>query len=173
MDFIKAGDGTIHLGHDGGFGRANIGLPLGIWNANGNVGIGTLNPQEKLSVNGKVRVHEIKVQLDGWSDFVFDKKYQLMPLNQLEAYIANNGHLPAIPSAAEVIKNGIELGEMNKRLLQKIEELSLYVIQQEKRLLDQEVKALEQSKLNQRQSENISILLKHIKKTGTKTKLML
>ena len=168
VDFIKAGKGTIHLGYDGGFGRANIGLPFGIWNAQGNVGIGTVNPQEKLSINGKVRAHGIKVELDGWSDFVFEKEYRLMPLAHLEAYINKNGHLPEIPTAQQVAREGIELGEMNRKLLQKIEELSLYVIKQEKRMNEQETRFSRLEKLNGLLSDNISQLRQQLKKVNTK-----
>jgi hypothetical protein len=101
-------------------------------NSLGNVGIGTAFPAEKLSVNGKIRAHEIKVELTGWSDFVFAKDYILPTLQETEQHIKEKGHLPGIPSAAEVEKNGIELGDMNKKLLQKIEELTLYLIEMKK-----------------------------------------
>ena len=102
---------------------------------NGNVGIGTINPGLwKLAVNGNIKTKEIKVTLDGWSDFVFEKEYNLASLKEVESHIREKGHLKDIPSAKEVEKNGIYLGEMNSKLLQKIEELTLYTIQQEKRL---------------------------------------
>lgn len=109
-------------------------------NFKGNVGIGTLNPGTwKLSVNGNIRAKEIKVET-GWSDFVFEKKYKLPTLTEVENHIKDKGHLKDIPSAKEVEKNGIFLGEMNSKLLQKIEELTLYTIQQEKRLNSVEFK---------------------------------
>ncbi|MES2458836.1 MAG: hypothetical protein V4594_25005 [Bacteroidota bacterium] len=95
----------------------------------GNVGVGTTTPTEKLSVKGKIRAQEIKVETAGWADFVFAKDYKLPSLQATEQHILANGHLPGIPSAAEVAKDGIELGEMNKKLLQKIEELTLYLIE--------------------------------------------
>ncbi len=106
--------------------------------SNGNVGIGTTTPKEKLSVNGKIRAHEIKVETANWPDYVFTKDYQLLPLQQTEQHIKEKGHLPGIPSAAEVKANGIDLGEMNAKLLQKIEELTLHLIEQNKRLSAQE-----------------------------------
>lgn len=98
----------------------------------GNIGIGTnsfVDGSEtyRLSVEGKMRAHAVKVYTD-WADFVFEENYDLPTLNQVENYINVNGHLMDIPSAKEVEENGIELGKMNKLLLQKIEELTLYVI---------------------------------------------
>jgi len=98
----------------------------------GNVGLGVSNPTEKLSVKGKIRAQEIKVETTGWADFVFSKDYKLPSLQATEQHILANGHLPGIPSAADVAKDGIELGEMNKKLLQKIEELTLYLIEMKK-----------------------------------------
>jgi len=107
---------------------------------NGNVGIGITNPQSKLAVNGTITAKEIKVTLTGWPDYVFGKNYNLMPLKELEQFITKNSHLPEIPSAAEVEENGVQLGEMNAILLKKIEELTLYILQLEKRLSDVEKK---------------------------------
>ncbi len=101
---------------------------------NGNIGINTTTPDYKLDVNGTIRAKEIKVAT-GWSDFVFDTNYDLPTLNEVEQYIAQHNHLPEIPSAAEVEENGISLGEMNAKLLQKIEELTLYVIEQNKKIV--------------------------------------
>lgn len=99
---------------------------------NGNVGVGILNPSDKLAVNGKIRAKEVKVESANWPDFVFAKDYVLPTLQETEKHIKEKGHLPGIPSAAEVEKNGIELGDMNKKLLQKIEELTLYLIEMKK-----------------------------------------
>lgn len=95
---------------------------------NGNVGIGTATPNAKLAVNGKIRAHEIKVETANWPDYVFAKEYQLPTLRETEKHIKEKGHLPGIPSAAEVKANGVNLGEMNEKLLQKIEELTLHLI---------------------------------------------
>ncbi|MEO9514042.1 MAG: hypothetical protein ABJN84_14830 [Flavobacteriaceae bacterium] len=101
---------------------------------NGNVGIGTTSPDAKLAVNGDIHTKEVKVDLIGWPDFVFEKEYNLPSLQEVEIHIAENGHLRDIPSAKEVEENGIKLGEMNSKLLQKIEELMLYTIQQQKEI---------------------------------------
>ncbi len=105
-----------------------------------NVGIGTSSPAEKLSVNGKILAKEIKVTTSGWPDYVFMPSHRLPGLNEVSAYIRSNGHLPEIPSAAEAEKEGINLGEMNNKLLKKIEELTLYLIEQDKRIQELEKK---------------------------------
>ena len=81
-------------------------------------------------------VKSLWVTLSGWSDYVFDDDYRLMPLGEVESYINNNHHLPEVPSAAEVEENGVDMGEMNKILLQKVEELTLYVIDLQKQIDD-------------------------------------
>jgi hypothetical protein len=100
------------------------------------VGIGTANPDAKLAVNGTIHSKEVKVDLEGWSwpDYVFKKEYKLPTLVEVEKHINEKGHLENIPNVDEVQKNGINLGEMNAKLLQKIEELTLYTIQQSKEI---------------------------------------
>jgi hypothetical protein len=100
----------------------------------GNVGIGTNNPQNLLDVNGTVHAKEFKASLDGWSDYVFEDDYKLMTLYEVENYIKRNNKLPDIPSAKEVKKDGVNLGEMNALLLKKVEELTLYVIELNKKI---------------------------------------
>ncbi|MHC0446345.1 hypothetical protein ACWA1F_13125 [Flavobacterium sp. 3-218] len=102
-----------------------------------NVGIGTVNPQNKLDVKGTIHSQEVKVDMENWSDFVFKKEYNLPTLDQVEKHIEEKGHLENIPSEEEVLKNGINLGEMDTKLLQKIEELTLYSIQQNKKIEEQ------------------------------------
>lgn len=101
----------------------------------GNVGIGTNAPTEKLSVKGKIRAQEIKVETANWPDYVFAEDYTLSSLEEVEKHIKAKGHLPGIPSAGEVKTDGIALGEMNAKLLEKIEQLTLHLIEQNKRII--------------------------------------
>ena len=118
----------------------------------GVVGIGTTNPDPNfnLSVNGRIRSKEVKVEAN-WSDFVFYDDYKLRTLEEVEEHIKENGHLPEIPSEADVTENGINLGEMNAKLLMKIEELTLYMID-----LNKEVKQLKSE--NQELKEKVKSL---------------
>lgn len=100
----------------------------------GNVGIGLSAPDEKLTVNGRVKAQEVIVTQDAWPDFVFDDGYPLISLDELAHYLAKHGHLPDIPSRAEVQQQGVAVGKLQAKLLQKIEELTLYVIAQHKRI---------------------------------------
>jgi len=97
--------------------------------------------------NDGVYARKLTVQ-SSWSDFVFEPGYHLLSLTELENYINENGHLPDIPTASYVEENGVELGDMTAKLLQKIEELTLYVIEQNKRIerLEAENKELKQNK---------------------------
>jgi hypothetical protein len=121
----------------------------------GNIGVGTSNPLEKLSVNGKIRAHEIKVEMANWPDYVFMNTYKLPTLQETEKYIQEKGHLPAMPSAEEVRVNGVDLGEMNAKLLQKIEELTLYLIEMKK---ENEMERSKQQQRFERQEKDIEFL---------------
>ncbi|BFP42655.1 hypothetical protein FGF1_35000 [Flavobacteriaceae bacterium GF1] len=100
---------------------------------NGRVGIGTTAPDAKLTVKGNIHAEEIKVDLAVPApDYVFKEGYELKSLEEVQNYIQKHGHLPNIPSAKELEANGIQLGEMDMKLLEKIEELTLYLIAQER-----------------------------------------
>ncbi|GAA4152481.1 hypothetical protein GCM10022217_07340 [Chryseobacterium ginsenosidimutans] len=134
-------------------------LNIGNWivGNNGTIGIGQFTNQlpadgiaadgekYKLFVKDGIKTERVKVDIaasNGWADYVFEKDYKLMPLNKVEKFINENGHLPEVPTTEEAINNGIELKEMNILLLKKIEELTLYTIEQQKRIeiLEKKVK---------------------------------
>jgi len=106
--------------------------------ATGNVIVGTANqsmiddPNYKLLVNGKIKTKGVKVDANGWADFVFDPNFKLRPLAEVATFIKENKHLPDVPSEKEVQKNGIDVTEMQKIQMQKIEELYLYMIEMKK-----------------------------------------
>lgn len=99
----------------------------------GNFGIGTLTPQSKLDVRGKIIADEVEIKINKGADFVFEPDYSLLTLSEIENHIKENKHLPNIPSEKEMIKNGVNVNEMQIKLLQKIEELTLYVIELDKK----------------------------------------
>ena len=116
--FTVSNAGTVHIGPS-----LNWAIP---WSTSGAF---------KLYVEGGIRTERVKVDvanLNGWADYVFEEGYQLMSTEELEAFIKKHKHLPGVPSAAELVENGLDLGEMNKILLEKIEELTLRVIEIEK-----------------------------------------
>lgn len=138
---------------DGGAGVSSSGMVIGPWNPisggaggiridkTGNVGIGVAQPSYALDVYGTVHAHEVKVCLTPTCDFVFDNNYKLMNLDTLRNYLGTNHHLPGIASAQEMKDEGsISLGKMDSQFLQKIEELTLYVLQQDKKIKDLEKK---------------------------------
>lgn len=114
---------------------------------NGNVGIGTTVPDEKLTVKGKIHTQEVKVDMLGAlvPDYVFANDYKLKTLQEVETYIKENKHLPEIPSAQEIEKNGLMLAEMNMSLLKKMEEMTLYIIElkKENEKQNEEIKKLQ------------------------------
>lgn len=138
---------------------------------NGKVGINTNNPTAQLTVNGNMLVgnpetvsmpsgyklyvetgiltERLKVAIKGtgnWSDYVFASNYNLMNLKQVETFINENNHLPNIPSAEDMVENGLDVAEMDALLLSKIEELTLYVIQLQKEI--DALKVIEKTKTN-------------------------
>lgn len=123
----------------------------------GHVGIGTTSPDEKLTVKGTVHAEEVKVELLTGSgpDYVFENDYQLPSLEEVKRYIDEHKHLPEVPSAKEMEENGVKVGEMNMILLKKVEELTLYTIELERknaelvemlRQMDQRISELEDRK---------------------------
>ncbi|NOW94690.1 hypothetical protein [Mucilaginibacter sp. SG564] len=129
----------------------------------GNVGIGTLTPKETLSVNGNIRAKQIKVEATNWPDYVFQKDYQLPTLQEVKAYIDQNQHLPEIPSQQEIAKEGLNLGEMNKLLLKKVEELTLYLIEKDQEMTVQNKKMANQQRINKSLQEQIDHLANKLK----------
>lgn len=102
---------------------------------NGNVGIGTLSPDARLTVKGNIHAEEVKIDLNiPAPDYVFMKEYNLMSIEEVEKYIKEHSHLPEIQSAKEFDENGLMLAEMDMKLLKKIEELTLYIISQQKEI---------------------------------------
>ena len=101
----------------------------------GKVGIGVVAPDKELTVNGMVHATEVLVSAMG-ADYVFEGDYGLRSLPEVENYIKSNKHLPEIPSAEEVQQNGMELGKMGTKLLAKIEELTLYAIELQKKNIE-------------------------------------
>lgn len=97
----------------------------------GKVGIATTNPQYTLSVNGNIGAQDVIVTNTGWSDYVFKPGYRVRPLSEVAQFIETNGHLPDIPTEAEVKEKGVSLGDMQAKLLAKVEELTLHMIQQD------------------------------------------
>ena len=162
--------GTIDVNRSIYFRTGGTSTRMFIDGSDGNVGIGTTTTgSHKLAVEGSIGAREIKVEGSGWSDFVFEKSYKLPSLENVEKHIEEKGHLQDIPSAKEVEKNGFYLGEMDAKLLQKIEELTLYTIKQEK-----EIKELKKqnSKIEKLEEENklLKSLLKRVSKLEEKIK---
>ncbi len=146
LDLIKSLDGNTILA------TKSDGTELG------NVGIGTTSPDEKLTVKGKIHAEEVRVDLSVPADYVFEKYYTgesklkanyIMPtLEEVEAFTKANNHLPSVPSAKEIQEEGLLLKEMTNLLLQKVEELTLYTIEQQKEIKALKEKVIELEKQN-------------------------
>lgn len=125
LQYIDATDQFNFMGS--GISRLSISL------GSGNVGIGTLNPSYRLSVNGTIQAKEVRVET-GWADYVFENNYPLRPLAEVEKFVQENKHLPGIASAKEIQQNGLQVGAMQTKMMEKIEELTLYVIALQKQI---------------------------------------
>lgn len=140
-------------------------------NVAGAVGIGTTKIPEGylLAVKGKLIAEDIYVQLfKDWPDYVFDSNYKKMTLTDLEKYINKNSHLPGVPTAATVAQKGVSLGQMDVLLLQKVEELTLYLIEQNK-ILEEQKKLIEsQTIIIEQQNKKIEEIKRNINKTTNK-----
>jgi len=146
VDEQLTGSNITNLNYKNSFGQINF--INGIVNSQGRIGIGTRNPDELLTVKGKIHANEIKVDLTVPADYVFQKyfignselkpEYEFKSLEEIKSFIKDNHHLPGIPSANKIQSEGIMLGEMNNLLLEKIEELTLHIIQ-----LNERIKTLE------------------------------
>jgi hypothetical protein len=147
---INTGD---YADNSGQYGNANLAVT-------GNLLVGKTsqtNTSYKLDINGNARANKIVVNTTG-ADFVFEEDYSLRTLEELQKYIRQNKHLPEIPSAKEMEKEGLDVGEMNIKLLQKVEELTLYLIEQNKKLE-------EQIRKNNDQQREIDALKKQVQKS--------
>jgi len=143
--------GNSCWGNTGKFiiGNQTAGGPIFSVQQDGNVGIGIgkANAVYKLEVKGTIHANEVIVDMNvPFADYVFNSNYKLMPLDQVEQYVNTNNHLPEMPSAAEVSKNGVKMGELQNKLLQKVEELTLYMIDQQKTINEQSAKIEELEK---------------------------
>lgn len=127
------------------------GYPLLLNPNGGNVGIGATSPSYKLEVAGSVRATSFVANSNTYADFVFKPDYKLRALSEVEAAIKANGHLPDIPSEAEAKARGIDLAQMQVKLLQKVEELTLYLVEHEKDL------QVQRQTLQQVQMENAAL----------------
>ncbi|MCZ4410315.1 hypothetical protein O3Q51_15980 [Cryomorphaceae bacterium 1068] len=175
QDFYSGTNGQLTVGLVGGGNGEQVGQAI-FWNRknarlnfgtnnqarmtirnNGNVGIGTETPNAKFHVigdayiDGKVWGREVEVTLASFPDYVFKADYDLMSLSEVDAFIQENGHLPNMPTEAEVVENGLNLGEMNVKLVEKVEELTLHLIEKEKQYeaLQSRLEMLEKAILNQ------------------------
>jgi len=153
---------TAANANDFGIADINTGITRFMINNTGKVGIGTISPDEMLAVNGTIHTQEVKVDLSGWEDRVFRPTYKLPSLSTVKNYIDLNHHLPDMPSEEEIVSNGLKLGDMERELTKKVEELTLYLLDKDNQLTAQ--KAINQNQLatNQALQAQLDLLKKQI-----------
>lgn len=160
---LITGNGNILIGNNTSTSSSNSNNELNIGNwiygKGGTIGIGTSNVNcsnctgYKLFVKEGIKTEKIKVEfadMNGWADYVFEKDYPLMSIKEVKNFIEKNKHLPEVPTAEDVMKNGLELKEFNTLLLKKIEELTLHIIYLHEKLEEQNDKMDKLEKLEQK-----------------------
>ncbi|MCY3771250.1 MAG: hypothetical protein OXG98_04425 [Gemmatimonadetes bacterium] len=138
-----------------------------VYRLDGNVGIGVDDPDERLVVDGRIKAEEIHLDAITPADYVFDEDYDLISLNELKAHVQNHGHLPGIAPGAEMEAEGVSVGRMQTRLLEKVEELMLYTIDQHRTLSSQRKVIDEQERQLALQQRYIESLEKRLSKLET------
>jgi len=128
IGYGTANNGGIYLGTDDN--------PYVLWaQQNGRVGIGTTNPQATLAVEGNILAKEVKVKTNiAVPDYVFEPDYELPTLTDVETFVKKYKHLPEVPSAGDIARQGLDVAEMNLLLLKKVEELTLYILEQQREI---------------------------------------
>ncbi|WP_345954227.1 hypothetical protein [Mucilaginibacter sp. PAMB04168] len=125
----------------------------------GNVGVGTTIPDAKLAVKGRIHAEEVKIDLSVPApDYVFEKKYALLSLSALDKFLKSNKHLPGVPAAKVMEREGFDLGVMNMKLLQKVEELTLYLIEKDRQLQSEQ----NTNRLQKRQIRSLAARLQNL-----------
>ena len=156
INYIQSGVNLDFSNADLRFTSVNAGTNwMTIKGSTGNVGIGTINPDATLAVNGKIHAKEIVVDLSIFPDFVFRPDYRLPSLAAVKTYIDQHHHLPDMPTEQDILKDGANLGELNKLLVQKVEELTLYLIHQ-KEETDKQAK-MQQQQINKLKNQVLKL----------------
>ncbi|MBB6005500.1 hypothetical protein [Arcicella rosea] len=150
-----ANNRNLELGNLNNSGAFSSSVTISSENGNVSIGSPTIQSAYKLAVTGDMIAERVVVKLrTTWPDYVFNNSYQLPTLNDVEKYIKQNHHLPNIPSADEVEKNGVDVGKINAKLMEKVEELTLYLIEQNKKIEALEKKNIELEKAILKVKEN-------------------
>jgi hypothetical protein len=145
-----AGGDFFFIVPDNASGTYDFTKSFGIQRSTGNVGIGSIttwDPAYKLSVKGAIRCQKVLVDIN-WADYVFNKDYKLMSIPELEKFVVENKHLPNIPAGSELEKNGLDVGTVQAKQMEKIEELTLYIIEMNKKMQEQNQRIIELEKVS-------------------------